>query len=89
VRRFWRGDGGTLGAIATRWPAAATCTNTPGVCRLQHQLSSRQHDGFTLNDLVSYKDKHNEANGEGNRDGDNQQHQRQLRRRRSHRKKHQ
>ena len=29
------------------------------------------HDGFTLNDLVTYKDKHNEANGEGNRDGDN------------------
>ena len=29
------------------------------------------HDGFTLNDMVSYKEKHNEANGEGNRDGDN------------------
>ena len=44
------------------------------------------HDGFTLNDLVSYNDKHNEANGEDNRDGDIEQQQLELRRRRADRR---
>ena len=39
----------------------------------QHQFVTA-HDGFTLNDLVSYNEKHNEANGEGNRDGENNNH---------------
>jgi glycogen operon protein len=39
----------------------------------QHQFH-HAHDGFTLNDLVSYNDKHNEANGENNNDGDNNNH---------------
>jgi isoamylase len=51
------------------WPAAATCIR-PAIA---HPLSSINyitcHDGFTLNDLVSYRDKHNEANAEDNRDG--------------------
>ena len=44
------------------------------------------HDGFTLNDLVSYNDKHNEANGEDNRDGGERQQQLELRRRRPDRR---
>ena len=57
-------------------PAARTPAST----------SSPAHDGFTLHDLVSYNDKHNEANGEDNRDGDNEQPQLELRRRRPDRR---
>jgi 4-alpha-glucanotransferase len=68
ARRFWRGDPGLRGEIATRIAGS-------------HDLFSRAaapstgvnfvvvHDGFTLRDLVSYDHKHNEANGENNRDG--------------------
>ncbi len=71
VRRFWRGDRGTLGAFATRLAGSSDLyerTGRPPHCSINFITS---HDGFTLNDLVTYKDKHNEANGEGNRDGDN------------------
>jgi glycogen operon protein len=71
VRRFWKGDEGRIGEIAYR------LTGSPDL----YQHSGRRpyasinfvtaHDGFTLNDLVSYNEKHNEANGEENRDGDN------------------
>ncbi len=71
VRRFWKGDEGRVGEIAYR------LTGSPDL----YQHSGRRpyasinfitaHDGFTLNDLVSYNDKHNEANGENNNDGDN------------------
>jgi isoamylase len=71
VRRFWKGDEGRIGEIAYR------LTGSPDL----YQHSGRRpyasinfitaHDGFTLNDLVSYNDKHNEANGENNQDGDN------------------
>src|SRR2546427_10642987 len=70
-RRFWKGDEGRVGEIAYR------LTGSPDL----YQHSGRRpyasinfitaHDGFTLNDLVSYNDKHNEANGENNNDGDN------------------
>ena len=71
VRRFWSGDGGTVSELATRLcrqqrPVRA---QRPPAVR-QHQLRHR-HDGFTLHDLVSYNEKHNEANGEDNRDGEN------------------
>ncbi|MFW6114106.1 MAG: glycogen debranching protein GlgX, partial [bacterium] len=71
VRQFWRGDGGTLGALATRLSGSSDLymrTGRPPSCSINFITS---HDGFTLNDLVTYKNKHNEANGEGNRDGEN------------------
>lgn len=71
VRDFWRGEDETLGEFAYR------LTGSPD---LYFQMNGRRpnasinfitaHDGFTLNDLVSYNDKHNEANGEDNRDGE-------------------
>jgi isoamylase len=71
VRDFWRGEDSTLGEFAYR------LTGSPD---LYFQMNGRQpnasinfviaHDGFTLNDLVSYNEKHNEANGEENRDGE-------------------
>ncbi len=71
VRRFWRGDGGLLGAMATRL-AGSSDLYEPGGRSPYHSINFiTSHDGFPLNDLVSYCDKHNEANGEGNRDGDN------------------
>lgn len=70
-RGFWRGDGGTLGALATRLAGSSDLyehDGRPPFCSINFITS---HDGFTMNDLVSYKDKHNDANGEENRDGDN------------------
>ena len=55
------------------WPAAATSTSTAGGGPTPASTSSPRHDGFTLQDLVSYNEKHNEANGEDNRDGEQQQ----------------
>ena len=62
---------GRSGAMATRLSGSSDLymrTGRPPSCSINFITS---HDGFTLNDLVTYKDKHNEANGEGNRDGDN------------------
>jgi glycogen operon protein len=69
VRRFVRGDPGLVAAVATR---IAGSSDLYGWSRRAPQSSINFvtcHDGFTLNDLVSYDRKHNEANGEGNRDG--------------------
>ncbi|MGA5732062.1 glycogen debranching protein GlgX [Streptomyces seoulensis] len=70
VRDFWRAEPGSLGEFASRLTGSSDL----------YQASRRRprasvnfvtaHDGFTLRDLVSYNDKHNEANGEGNRDGE-------------------
>ncbi|KAA1258568.1 Glycogen debranching enzyme [Rubripirellula obstinata] len=71
VRGFWRGDSGTLGALATRLAGSSDLyehDGRPPFCSINFITS---HDGFTMNDLVSYKDKHNLANGEEGRDGDN------------------
>ena len=71
VRGFWRGDGGTLGALATRLAGSSDLyehDGRPPFCSINLITS---HDGFTMNDLVSYKDKHNSDNGENNCDGDN------------------
>lgn len=71
MRRFWRGDAGTLGAFATRLSGSSDLyehAGRPPYCSINFITS---HDGFTLNDLTSYRDKHNESNGEGNRDGEN------------------
>lgn len=71
VRKFWKGDEGMVSEFATRYCGSSDL----------YEWSSRRphasvnfitcHDGFTLDDLVSYNDKHNEANGEENRDGAN------------------
>jgi len=74
VRRFWRGDGGMLGELATR------LSGSSDVFAARTRPPSRSvnfvtvHDGFTLADLVSYTAKHNEANGEQNRDGEDNNH---------------
>ena len=71
IRRFWRGDGGMLGSFATRI-AGSSDLYEPGGRRPYHSINFvTSHDGFTMNDLVTYERKHNDANGEGNRDGDN------------------
>jgi glycogen operon protein len=71
VRRFWRGDGGAVSELATR--LAGSNDLYAGSGRQPHASINfvTAHDGFTLHDLVSYNEKHNEANGEDNRDGEN------------------
>jgi glycogen operon protein len=69
VRRFWRGEPGMAGALATRLCGSADLYEASGR-RPWHSINFITcHDGFTLADLVSYDRKHNEANGENNRDG--------------------
>ncbi|QIG52062.1 glycogen debranching protein GlgX [Nordella sp. HKS 07] len=63
-RRFWRGDRGMVGTLATRLAGSSDSFETP---RGVNFIAA--HDGFTLRDLVSYSAKHNKANGENNRDG--------------------
>ena len=70
--RFWKGDGGTvaeLGNAAGR--AAPISTSRAGDGPYASINFVTAHDGFTLHDLVTYNEKHNEANGEDNRDGAN------------------
>ena len=70
VRRFWRGDAGVLSEFATRLSGSSDLYSHSG--RQPHASINfvTSHDGFTLADLVSYNEKHNDANGEQNRDGD-------------------
>jgi len=69
VRAFWRGDSGTSGEFARRLRGSADLfepSQRPPTASVNFVTS---HDGFTLVDLVSYEQRHNEANGEDNRDG--------------------
>ena len=74
VRRFVKSDSGTMNRLAAR------ILGSPDIYRRRDTDINRSinfitcHDGFTLNDLVSYNHKHNEANGEDNRDGANDNH---------------
>ena len=69
TRRFWRGDAGMAGKMATRLAGSADIFRH-GKARPSHGINFiTAHDGFSLADLVSYERKHNEANGEDNRDG--------------------
>jgi glycogen operon protein len=71
VRRYWRGDHGMAGALATRL-AGSSDLYGPSGRQPYHSINFiTSHDGYTLSDLVSYQEKHNTANGEENRDGDN------------------
>jgi isoamylase len=72
IRRFWRGDEGMLGLFASRICGSADIYAKSGKGPEASINYVTCHDGFTLNDLVSYRDKHNEANGENNQDGTNQ-----------------
>ncbi|PRX95780.1 glycogen debranching protein GlgX [Allonocardiopsis opalescens] len=69
VRDFWRGEPSTLGEFASRITGSSDLYQDDGRRPFASINFVTAHDGFTLNDLVSYNDKHNEANGEGNRDG--------------------
>jgi glycogen operon protein len=69
IRDFWRGEPATLPEFASRLTGSSDLYASDG----RHPVASvnfvTAHDGFTLADLVSYNNKHNEGNGEGNRDG--------------------
>ncbi|TDQ46901.1 glycogen debranching protein GlgX [Actinorugispora endophytica] len=67
VRRFLKGDPALAGEMATRYTGSSDLYGGRGAVASVNFVTC--HDGFTLNDLVSYDEKHNEANGEGNRDG--------------------
>jgi len=69
LRRFWRGDGGTVPELASRISGSSDLLQAADRTPLASVNFVTCHDGFTLRDLVSYEAKHNEANGEGNRDG--------------------
>ena len=69
MRRFWRGDGGLIGEVAQRITGSADLYDRRGRRPWASVNFVTAHDGFTLQDLVSYNAKHNEANGEDNRDG--------------------
>jgi glycogen operon protein len=74
VRRYWKGDDGQLAELGYRLTGSSDLYQRDG----RHPTASinfvTAHDGFTLNDLVSYDQKHNEANSEENRDGANDNH---------------
>jgi len=71
VRSFWKGDAGMIGEFAARFAGSADIYQPAGRRPTASVNYIVAHDGFTLNDLVSYNEKHNEANGEDGRDGDN------------------
>jgi isoamylase len=70
VRSFWRGDDDRLGEFAARLSGSRDLYHHDGRAPTDSINIVTVHDGFTLRDLVSYNDKHNEANGEDNRDGE-------------------
>jgi len=69
VRRFWSGDSGLNGEFATRFSGSSDLYERSGRRPYASINFVTAHDGFTLEDLVSYERKHNEANMEGNKDG--------------------
>ncbi|MBA2434690.1 MAG: glycogen debranching protein GlgX [Verrucomicrobiota bacterium] len=74
IRSFWKGDAGKIGELAYRLVGSPDLYQQSGRRPYASINFITAHDGFTLNDLVSYNDKHNQANGEENRDGDNNNH---------------
>ncbi len=70
VRDFWRGEPSTLGEFASRLTGSADLYEHDGRRPVASINFVTAHDGFTLRDLVSYNEKHNEANGEQNNDGE-------------------
>jgi isoamylase len=74
VRRFWKGDEGFLPGFAGRFAASSDLFDAQHKRPWSSVNFITAHDGFTLHDLVSYSEKHNEANGEHNNDGANDNH---------------
>ncbi|PAT07209.1 glycogen debranching enzyme GlgX [Corynebacterium hadale] len=70
MRDFWRGEGSTLGEFASRLTGSSDLYQHNDRRPTASINFITAHDGFTLNDLVSYNEKHNDANGEDNRDGE-------------------
>jgi len=70
VRDYWRGAERTLGEFAYRFTGSSDLYEATGRRPFASINFVTVHDGFTLNDLVSYNEKHNEANGENNQDGE-------------------
>ncbi len=70
-RAFWKGDEGKANEVTLRMLGSPDLYATDGRSPANSVNLITAHDGFTLNDLVSYNDKHNEANGEDNKDGAN------------------
>ena len=69
IRRFWRGDGGLIGALATRLSGSSDIFGSDGMKATRTVNFLAAHDGMTLFDLTAFERKHNEANGEENHDG--------------------
>ena len=69
IRDFWRSHDGLLGSFASRFTGSSDIFGSRGRRPTSSVNLITVHDGFTLEDLVSYNEKHNEANGEDNRDG--------------------
>ncbi len=74
IRRYWRGDASTTGALADALAGSAPIFSQHNRTETRSVNFIAAHDGFTLFDLVSHAHKHNEANGEDNRDGHNENH---------------
>ena len=70
VRDYWRGEGGMLAEFAGRFTGSSDLYQDDGRKPYASVNFVTAHDGFTLRDVVSYNEKHNEANGEDNRDGE-------------------
>ncbi|MIL09135.1 glycogen debranching enzyme GlgX [Salmonella enterica subsp. enterica] len=71
TRKFWRGDAGMTGALATRLAGSSDVFARDGQASTRSVNYIAAHDGFALADIVAYEKKHNQVNGEKNRDGHN------------------
>ncbi len=71
IRRYWKGDGGQVAELAYRLSGSSDLYEMSGRRPFASINFITAHDGFSLHDLVSYNEKHNEANGENNQDGSN------------------
>ena len=74
VRAYWKGDDSQVGELAARLTGSSDLYQDDGRRPYASINFIIAHDGYTLRDLVSYNDKHNDANGEENKDGDNNNH---------------
>ncbi len=74
MRRYWSGEGSLIGEVSRRMTASSDLFHHDDRATRASINHITVHDGFTLADLFSYNDKHNEANGEDNRDGSNDNH---------------
>src|SRR6266403_1421508 len=74
MRRYWAGEGSLIGEVSSRMTGSSDLFNHDGRAPRASVNHITVHDGFTLQDLFSYNEKHNEANLEDNRDGANENH---------------